>query len=119
MAAKKKHWSECTTEAEEARWWDDNPEYATEIIKKAIQDGTATIGRKKISVVDAAPTRSVSLRLASSDIETARMIAAKKGMPYQTYIKAILHQALERERKAGKAPARGVSMPTKRTGEGS
>ena len=25
----------------------------------------------------------------------------KRGLPYQTYLKGLLHQALERERKAG------------------
>ncbi len=101
MPRKKKHWSECATEAEESQWWDDNPKYAAELLKKAIADGTAVIGRKKIAVTDAAPARSVSIRLAASDLEIARQIAKKKGLPYQTYIKAILHQALERERKAG------------------
>jgi predicted DNA binding CopG/RHH family protein len=32
------------------------------------------------------------------DVETAQTLAAKMGLPYQTYIKTVLHQALERER---------------------
>ncbi|MBI5282408.1 MAG: hypothetical protein HY858_12055 [Candidatus Solibacter usitatus] len=35
------------------------------------------------------------------DIDAAQELAGKRGLPYQTYIKGLLHQALERERKAG------------------
>jgi predicted DNA binding CopG/RHH family protein len=34
-------------------------------------------------------------------MEAAQEIAGKRGLPYQTYIKGLLHQALERKRKAG------------------
>jgi len=46
-------------------------------------------------------TKPVTIRMPIADIETAREIAGKRGLPYQTYIKGLLHQALERERKAG------------------
>lgn len=47
-------------------------------------------------------TRLISIRLSASDIVTANQLAAAKGLPYQTYIKSLLHQALERERRAAK-----------------
>jgi predicted DNA binding CopG/RHH family protein len=34
-----------------------------------------------------------------ADVEAAQEIAQRRGVPYQTYIKGLLHQALERERK--------------------
>jgi predicted DNA binding CopG/RHH family protein len=34
-------------------------------------------------------------------VETAQALAEKTGLPYQTYIKTVLHQALERARKIG------------------
>lgn len=103
MPRKKMHWSECATEAEEARWWDANPAYATKLIKKALKDGTAVIGSKSIAVRDGAvkvPTRSVTIRLPIPDIESAQKLAKRKGIPYQTYMKMLLHQVLEQERKA-------------------
>lgn len=39
----------------------------------------------------------ISIRLAAPDLEMARQLARKKGVPYQTYIKTLLHEALERE----------------------
>jgi predicted DNA binding CopG/RHH family protein len=44
-------------------------------------------------------TKSVTIRLPITDLETAQEIADKRGLPYQTFIKGLLHQALERESK--------------------
>ena len=46
-------------------------------------------------------TKPVTIRMPIADLETAQEIADKRGLRYQTYIKGLLHQALERERKAG------------------
>jgi len=35
-----------------------------------------------------------------ADLQAAREMAQKKGLPYQTYMKMLLHQALEKERRA-------------------
>jgi predicted DNA binding CopG/RHH family protein len=45
----------------------------------------------------------VSLRVPETDLALARKQAEQKGLPYQTYIKSLLHETLaEREkRKAG------------------
>lgn len=45
-----------------------------------------------------APSRLLSIRLPEPDIALAQRIAETKGLPYQTYIKSLLHVALERER---------------------
>jgi predicted DNA binding CopG/RHH family protein len=42
--------------------------------------------------------RAISIRLPVPDIALARDLAARKGLPYQTYIKQLLHDALSRER---------------------
>ena len=48
------------------------------------------------------PTKQVSIRLAVSDVELARRLASQKGIPkYQTYIKTLLHDALERAAEEG------------------
>jgi predicted DNA binding CopG/RHH family protein len=44
-------------------------------------------------------TRQISIRLAAEDLVTASRLAAAKGLPYQTYIKSLLHEALEIESK--------------------
>jgi len=42
----------------------------------------------------AAKARVISIRLPEDDLELARRQAGQKGLPYQTYIKSLLHQAL-------------------------
>jgi predicted DNA binding CopG/RHH family protein len=42
-------------------------------------------------------TRLISIRLSAADLAAANKLAAAKGMPYQTYIKSLLHEALVKE----------------------
>ena len=53
-------------------------------------------------------TQSVTIRLNAPDIEAARQISKVKGMPYQTYIRGLLHEALLREAKLVPARSRKV-----------
>lgn len=39
----------------------------------------------------------ISIRLPAPDIAAAQKLARKKGVPYLTYIKTLLHDALQRE----------------------
>ena len=84
------------SEKEEAAWWDAHPDVVTALFLKARKEGKI----KRLPVIRGA-TRSTTIRLPIADIETAQQLAEKRGLPYQTYLKGLLHQALERERKAG------------------
>ena len=84
------------SEAEEAEWWDAHPEVIEDILERGRLAGT--LGRG----TDAAKlkTRPTTIRLFADDLETAKTIAHRKGLSYQTYIKMLLHEALRREAKA-------------------
>ena len=79
------------TEAEEAEWWDSHSDAATEIMKRALKSGKAA---RRV------PLKTVTMRLPAPDIIAAQNLAHKKGLPYQTYIKMLLHEALKKERSA-------------------
>ena len=79
------------TESEEAEWWDNHPEAAVEIMKRALKSRKA---RRAVTL------KTVTMRLPVPDIKTARDLAHEKGLPYQTYIKLLLHEALKKERSA-------------------
>lgn len=79
------------TEAEEAEWWDRHPGVATELMSRALKSGNA---RRTV------PLKTVTMRLPIQDLQTAQELAARKGLPYQTYIKMLLREALERERRS-------------------
>jgi predicted DNA binding CopG/RHH family protein len=79
---------------EEAAWWEsrEGKRAATELMKRAAKSGT--LKRRN------APLKTVSMRLPVADLEVAQELAATKGLPYQTYIKMLLHEALEKARRA-------------------
>lgn len=79
---------EFKSEEEEAAWWDANPDLIAEIFERAAAQGRVT--RR-------APTKTVAIRLPIDDIARARRLARKKGIGYQTFVKMLLHEALERE----------------------
>ena len=61
--------------------------------------------------------RAISIRLPVPDIALAQDLAARKGLPYQTYIKQLLHDALDRER-PGRWHALTPSLRCRRVIEG-
>jgi hypothetical protein len=83
------------SEKGEAAWWDAHPEVITELFLKARKAGRI----KRLPTVRGA-TKPITIRMPVADIEAAQEIAGRRGVPYQTYIKGLLHQALARERKA-------------------
>ena len=76
------------SEAEEAAWWDANPDFATEVLARAKAEGTA--GRLP-------PMKSISIRFPPGDIARARRVAERKGIGYQTLVKMLVHEGLDRE----------------------
>jgi len=96
------------TEAEEADWWYENRHLHDKIMHAAHKRGETRILTKELLLArieaskkkDAAPM--VSIRIPAADLALARKQAEEKGLPYQTYIKSLLHETLaQRERKAG------------------
>ena len=81
------------SESEEAEWWYKNRARLDKDLveaKKLKRLDTATLKAR----LAASKSRVVSIRLPVTDIELARQQATQKGLPYQTYIKSVLHQAL-------------------------
>ena len=82
------------TEREEAKWWDEHREMVEENLIQAMQDGTTHRGTARRLVQEARASRNITIRMAESDLDLARRQAEEKGLPYQTYIKSLLHEAL-------------------------
>ena len=84
------------SETEEAEWWYKNRSRLDKDFVEAAESGKlkrldqATLKAR----LAASRSRVVSIRLPENDIDLARRQAAQKGLPYQTYIKSVLHQAL-------------------------
>lgn len=95
------------SEAEEAAWWYKNRDIHGAQLLGAVKSGEAQLlTKKKLSERIAAsrktPAPVVALRIQQADLTLARKQAEAKGLPYQTYIKSLLHETLvERERRNG------------------
>jgi predicted DNA binding CopG/RHH family protein len=88
------------SEAEEAVWWHKNRERLDKDLVEAAKKGELKrLDQAALKArLAASKARVVSIRLPENDIELARQQAAQKGLPYQTYIKSLLHQALRQAR---------------------
>ncbi len=91
------------TEAQEAEWWSKNQDVIAARFEQAKANGklgkgtVARAARKRAS--QAGPSPTITIRLAEDDLARARTLAAEKGLRYQTYLKMLLHQALNSEEK--------------------
>ena len=85
-----------SSEAEEAAWWDAHrSEIEGEIRQRIKQKRPLTLGGL---LQGAKASQPVTLRIPKEDLETARRLAAQKGLGYQTYIKMLLREALTKNR---------------------
>lgn len=82
------------TETEEAQWWHKNRDKVELSLMDAMDKGTIHRGTAKILTREARTSRNITIRMAEADLALARKQAEAKGLPYQTYIKSVLHQAL-------------------------
>jgi predicted DNA binding CopG/RHH family protein len=85
------------SETEEAEWWYRNRRRLDADFQKVAKRGTLKALDRKTLLARLACSKAakvVSIRLPESDLLMAREQAAELGLPYQTYIKSVLHQAL-------------------------
>jgi hypothetical protein len=80
------------SEAEEATWWDRNPDFFA---------GCFETAAKKGELLRAVPKCGTLIRIPAKDARAARRLAAQNRQPYQLYVQKLLRQALEKERLAG------------------
>jgi len=83
-----------TSEAEDVKWHQRHRLALERAAEQRIREGSTLTLREAAA---RARTRPVTLRLAATDIDMARAMAAQKGIGYQTYVKMLLHEALRRE----------------------
>ncbi len=86
---------EFKSEAEEAAFWYANRDNVEAFLGEPRPFDQALAD--KIGLAARPKTEAISLRLPGGDLSRAKAIAAKKGLPYQTYLKMLIHEALERE----------------------
>lgn len=84
-------------EDEEARWWASAEGRAFLRGQPAAQSAGAGQGSALVSKLNATRSVQIALRLPAPDVAKAREIAERKGIGYQTLLKMLVHEGLERE----------------------
>lgn len=93
--AKKIEIPEFKSEAEEADWWPANQDAFLSAFEEAAKNGTV----KRGGIAQSGQTPTTTIRLDLKDIELAKVQAEERGLKYQTYLKMLIHQALQVEAK--------------------
>jgi len=98
MARKKLTIPTFKTEREEAVWWDKHRAEVEADLRVAMREAkTIPLSEVLSQSKRKKELLPVTIRLASEDLATARQLADDQGIGYQTYIKLLLHQALQKE----------------------
>jgi predicted DNA binding CopG/RHH family protein len=92
------------TEAEEADWWFKNRKAHSEEFLAAMKRGEVQVVTQekllaRIAASKKKPALMIALRIPAEDLALARKQAEQKGLPYQTYIKSLLHETLAQREK--------------------
>ena len=88
-------------ESDEADWWAsrEGRDYLRRQSAKAKSKGTKATGSRLVAQIAKKSSIQIAIRLPEGDLKRARKIAIRKGIGYQTLIKMIVHEGLQRESK--------------------
>ena len=84
-------------ENEEAKWWASAEGRA--FLRNQGGASTTLKGSRLVAELGKQASVQIALRLPAPDIAKARAIAERKGIGYQTLLKMLVHEGLERESK--------------------
>lgn len=80
-------------EDEEARYFDEHPELLEALFLRAAAAGKL----KRRAPLPAGSATNITIRMPVTTLERAKRLAERKGLRYQTYLKMLIHEGLERE----------------------
>ena len=86
----------------EAEWFDKNRRELEADMSRRLRAGDTTTlpeALARSAAAEKARLKPVTIRMLPDDLDAARRLAVKKGLPYQTYIKMLLREALRREKR--------------------
>jgi predicted DNA binding CopG/RHH family protein len=87
------------SESAEADWWAsaEGRAFVKRKSKELEAKGLKPAGSKLVARMNREKSASITMRLSLADIERARKLAGHKGIAYETLLKQLVHEGLERE----------------------
>jgi predicted DNA binding CopG/RHH family protein len=106
----KKEFPVFASEADEAQWWDEHQDDYEDYFDPVTPEQAEQIRRElanvkrtppeKLAELEArvkAKTEQIAIRVPLVDLEQARALAARRGIGYQTFLKMLIREGLDRE----------------------
>jgi predicted DNA binding CopG/RHH family protein len=86
-------------ESDEADWWSsrEGRDYVKSRSADTKSKGTRPAGSRLVARIAKKNSIQIAIRLPEGDLKRARKIATRKGIGYQTLIKMLVHEGLQRE----------------------
>jgi predicted DNA binding CopG/RHH family protein len=81
-------------QSEEADWWASRA--GRDYVKRK-SSGLKATGSNLVAKLNKKSSIQIAIRLPEADIAQARKLAERKGLGYQTLLKMLVHEGLERE----------------------
>jgi hypothetical protein len=99
MSKKNSEMPKFKSEAEEADWWASpaGRAYVKQKSAAATRKGAVAAGSSLVAKLNRKASVQIAIRLPEADIKRAREIAGRKGIGYQTLLKMVVHEGLQRE----------------------
>src|SRR5215210_7070245 len=88
---------EFKNEDEEAKWWASAAGRTFLKQQSVARNADKRSGSPLVTKLNRQTSVQIALRLSASDIAQAREIAERKGIGYQTLLKMLVHEGLQRE----------------------
>jgi hypothetical protein len=88
------------SEREEAEWWDANPDFALQALRRAQAEGGLGIGSAAARHAAKGAVKDAALNLDAADISLANKLAERKGIDREAYLRELVHAALLKEAEA-------------------
>jgi hypothetical protein len=98
------------TEADEAEWWSSaaGRSYVKRKSRALHAEGVEVPGSRLVAQLSRkGKSTQIAIRLPEADIAQARKLAERKGVGYQTLLKMLVHEGLQRESRRGGSGANG------------
>jgi predicted DNA binding CopG/RHH family protein len=86
-------------ESEEADWWASpmGRDFAAAKSAESQTTGKQVTGSSLVARLNRKASVQIAIRIPEADLADARRIAEKKGLGYQTLLKMLVHEGLQRE----------------------
>jgi CopG antitoxin of type II toxin-antitoxin system len=99
MSKKTREMPKFKNESEEADWWASRAgrEYVRRKSAEAKARGVSFKGSALVAELNQKRSVQIAIRLPAADLARARKLAGRKGIGYQTLVKMLLHEGLQRE----------------------